>query len=73
VNTGSVDALLQALGNQVTVRRTSATELYIDNMNSKDVGKLAHQAGIELDELSTVHADLEEVFLQYTRGGAGIR
>ncbi len=73
VSTGNADALLQALGNQAAVRRTSATELYVDNMNSKDVGKVAHQAGIELDELSTVHADLEEVFLQYTRGGAGIR
>ncbi|MGH3545122.1 MAG: ABC transporter ATP-binding protein [Mycobacteriales bacterium] len=73
VSTTSADQLLQALGNQATVRRTSATELYIDNMNSKDVGRAAHQAGIELDELSTVRADLEEVFLQYTRTGAGIR
>ncbi len=73
VSTGNAEALLQVLGNQAAVRRTSATELYIDNMSSKDVGKVAHQAGIELDELSTVHADLEEVFLQYTRGGAGIR
>ncbi len=73
VRTSHVDQLLTALGSQAAVRRTSATELYIDNVTSKEVGRIAHQAGVEIDELSTVQADLEEVFLQYTRTGAGIR
>ncbi|HEX3732795.1 MAG TPA: ATP-binding cassette domain-containing protein [Mycobacteriales bacterium] len=73
VRTSQADALLQALGNQVVARRTSATEIYIDNLSSKEVGRIALQAGVEVDELSTVHADLEDVFLQYTRTGASIR
>ncbi len=72
VRTQHIDQLMQALG-AAQVRRTGPDELYVDGKDSKEVGRIAHQAGIELDELTTVRADLEEIFLQLTRGGAGIR
>lgn len=73
VKSSQIDQLLQALGSRAAVRRTSHEEIFIDNMDSKEVGRVALSAGVEIDELSTVRADLEEVFLSYTRGGAGIR
>lgn len=70
--TQHIDQLLAALG-AGRARRTGPDEVIVDGIDSKELGRIAYQAGIELDELTTVRADLEEIFLRLTRGGAGIR
>ncbi|NUS74051.1 MAG: ABC transporter ATP-binding protein [Corynebacteriales bacterium] len=73
VRTTQVEQLMTLLGEKAQMRRTAANELCIDNMPSTEVGKIAYGNGLEVEELTTVQSDLEEVFLQLTHGGAGIR
>lgn len=73
VRTSQPDELISVLGPDAQVRRTGQGEVCIDNMTSGEVGKVAYGAGLAIDELTTVQADLEEVFLRLTSGGASIR
>jgi ABC-2 type transport system ATP-binding protein len=74
VRTPHGDALVDALrplGATVQLDPTGA--LQITGVEAAQIGKAALQAQVELHELVTERADLEQVFLSLTHGMAGIR
>jgi ABC-2 type transport system ATP-binding protein len=56
------------------VRRSDTPELFhVDGVEAAYVGKVAHEARVELHELTTEHSDLEDIFMELTSGKAVIR
>ena len=62
---------LSADGITVTVNGDGA--LLVTGLDAPAVGAAAFRAGVELHELMSERPDLEEVFLELTKGKAAIR
>lgn len=55
-------------GEGITFSKSASNELQVMGVKTDDVGKLAFQAGVQLNELSGRAASLEEAFLELTAG-----
>ena len=73
VRTPEPDKLTAALDPATSVRRSDDGALVLSGVQAPAVGAAALRAGVELHELVTERADLEQVFLELTAGKAGIR
>jgi ABC-2 type transport system ATP-binding protein len=61
-----LEELLKAEG--ITFAKTDKTTLQVMGVKTDDVGRMAFQAGVQLNELSGRAASLEEAFLELTAG-----
>jgi ABC-2 type transport system ATP-binding protein len=69
VRTPTLDKLGNALaGAGVTAIRSGPDELRVQGGDAPSVGHVAFEAGVELHELRTERADLEQLFFQLTEG-----
>jgi ABC-2 type transport system ATP-binding protein len=73
VRTPQAEALTGALAGQADVRVSDDGALLITGVTAPAVGAAALRAGVELHELVADRPDLEEVFLELTKGKATIR
>jgi ABC-2 type transport system ATP-binding protein len=73
VRTPQFDELLKALGEGVTAAEADDGAKILTGVDGPAVGAAALRAGVELHELVAYRADLEEVFLELTKGKAAIR
>jgi ABC-2 type transport system ATP-binding protein len=74
VRTPRPDALTAALGAMsATVSPLPDGALLVSGADAATIGHAAFTASVELHELTTERADLEQVFLQLTAGKAEIR
>ncbi|MBO0870672.1 MAG: ATP-binding cassette domain-containing protein [Micromonosporaceae bacterium] len=73
VRTPDVEKLTAALSEAASVRTTEDGALLVTGMEPPAVGAAALRAGVELHELVAERPDLEEVFLELTKGKAEIR
>jgi ABC-2 type transport system ATP-binding protein len=74
VRTPQADLLTSALTkDDVTVAEGSDGSLLVTGLDAPGVGAAALRAGVELHELVADRPDLEEVFLELTKGKAAIR
>src|SRR5947207_2051960 len=73
VRTPQADALTKALGETVTVSTNGDGALLITGADAPTVGAVALRAGVELHELVPERPDLEDIFLELTKGKAAIR
>jgi ABC-2 type transport system ATP-binding protein len=72
VRTPDPDRLVAALGDAAVVRRDNG-DLYVTGVEAGAIGDAALTAGVALHQLTTERPDLEDVFLELTRGKAAIR
>jgi ABC-2 type transport system ATP-binding protein len=73
VRTPQLDELVKALGDSVTASPAADGATILTGVDGPAVGAAALRAGVELHELVAERADLEEVFLELTKGKAAIR
>jgi ABC-2 type transport system ATP-binding protein len=73
VRTPQAEELTTALKGTAEVQATGDGVLLITGVEAAAVGAAALRAGVELHELVGERPDLEEVFLELTKGKAGIR
>lgn len=73
VRTPQAEELTTALKGAAEVQATGDGTLLITGVEAAAVGAAALRAGVELHELVGERPDLEEVFLELTKGKAGIR
>ncbi|WP_375487976.1 ABC transporter ATP-binding protein [uncultured Jatrophihabitans sp.] len=69
VRTPDPQALWHALGPNAAVDRGDDTSLYVRGLTAEQVGRAAHQQGVELHELTPQRSDLEDLFFALTSGG----
>ena len=69
VRTPDPQALWNALGPNAAVDRGDDTSLYVRGLTAEQVGRAAHQHGVELHELTPQRSDLEDLFFSLTSGG----
>jgi ABC-2 type transport system ATP-binding protein len=68
VRTSSLSKLERTLRKRLLVFHRSDEGLRVEGVTTDDVGKLAHEAGVPILELSRHEASLEEAFLELTAG-----
>jgi ABC-2 type transport system ATP-binding protein len=73
VRTPQPDELLKSLGDGVTTIPSVDGAMLMSGVDAPTVGAAALRAGVELHELVADRADLEQVFLELTKGKAAIR
>ncbi|GAA1819578.1 ABC transporter ATP-binding protein [Luedemannella flava] len=73
VRTPDPAALTAALGEGAKVTTDVDGDLWVTGPDAVAVGEAAHRAGVVLHQLTTERPDLEEVFLELTKGKADIR
>jgi ABC-2 type transport system ATP-binding protein len=73
VRTPQAEELTKALGDEATVTANGDGALLVTGVEAPAVGAAALRAGVELHELVAERPDLEEVFLELTKGKAAIR
>jgi ABC-2 type transport system ATP-binding protein len=73
VRTPHAEKLLAELGSEVTAQSDPSGLLMISGISAPAVGAAALRAGVELHELVSERADLDDVFLELTAGRAAIR
>ena len=73
VRTPEPAKLSAALGPQASVEPTDNGDLYVTGVDAAAIGDAAMRAGIALHQLHDEKPDLEEVFLELTKGKAAIR
>jgi ABC-2 type transport system ATP-binding protein len=73
VRTPQAEELTKALRDEAVVTPDGDGALSITGVDAPAVGAAALRAGVELHELVTERPDLEEVFLELTKGKAAIR
>jgi ABC-2 type transport system ATP-binding protein len=67
VRSPQADRLAGLLGGQAEIVRTGPDELRLKNIEAPVVGRAALQGGVELHELRTERADLEQLFFSLTQ------
>ncbi len=72
VRTDDLGRLLAELGDRASSTSTE-NGVYISGPGAQAIGEAARRAGVALHQLVTERPDLEEVFLELTKEGAGIR
>ena len=73
VRTPQADELTKALGDGASVTTNGGGALLVTGLEPAAIGAAALRAGVELHELVAERPDLEEVFLELTKGKAAIR
>ena len=73
VRTPQPEELTKALGGEANVTTNGDGALLVSGPDAAAVGAAAFRAGVELHELVAERPDLEEVFLELTKGRAAIR
>jgi ABC-2 type transport system ATP-binding protein len=73
VRTPQVEELTKALGDGASVTTNGDGALLVTGVEAPAIGAAALRAGVELHELVAERPDLEEVFLELTKGKAAIR
>ncbi len=73
VRTPQAEELTKALGDGASVTTNGGGALLITGVDAPAIGAAALRAGVELHELVAERPDLEEVFLELTKGKAAIR
>jgi ABC-2 type transport system ATP-binding protein len=73
VRTPQADELTKALGDEASVTINGDGALLVTGLEPAAIGAAALHAGVELHELVAERPDLEEVFLELTKGKAAIR
>ena len=73
VRTPDPEKLTAALDPTATITPADAGDLYITGVDAATIGDAAQRAGIALHQLTTERPDLEDVFLELTKGKAAIR
>jgi ABC-2 type transport system ATP-binding protein len=73
VRTPQPDELTKALGDGASVTANGDGALLVTGVEPPAIGAAALRAGVELHELVAERPDLEEVFLELTKGKAAIR
>ena len=73
VRTPQAEELTKALGDEATVTTNGDGALLVTGVEAPAIGAAALRAGVELHELVAERPDLEEVFLELTKGKAAIR
>jgi ABC-2 type transport system ATP-binding protein len=73
VRTPQAEELTKALGDGASVTTNGGGALLITGVDAPTIGAAALRAGVELHELVAERPDLEEVFLELTKGKAAIR
>jgi ABC-2 type transport system ATP-binding protein len=65
--------LTAALGSDAVVTPAGPDEVHVTGADAVAIGDAAQRAGIAVHQLITLHPDLEDAFLELTRGEAAIR
>jgi len=65
--------LVAALGPRARVASGSNGDVYVSGVDAATIGDLALRVGVPVHQLATERPDLEEVFLELTKGKAEIR
>jgi len=73
VRTPEPAKLTAALGPDATIETTDGGDLYVTGPDAATIGDTAMRAGIALHQLHDEKPDLEDVFLELTKGKAAIR
>jgi ABC-2 type transport system ATP-binding protein len=73
VRTPEAEKLTAALDSTATITPTEDGGLYIAGVDAATIGDAAQRAGVALHQLITERPDLEDVFLELTKGKAAIR
>ena len=73
VRSPDVAKLTAALGSDAMVTPAGPGEVYVSGADAAAIGDAALRAGVAIHQLVTQHPDLEEAFLELTRGKAAIR
>lgn len=73
VRTAEPAKLVAVLGSDATVSDANDGDLYVTGVDAATIGDAAARAGIALHQLTSEKPDLEEVFLELTKGKAAIR
>jgi ABC-2 type transport system ATP-binding protein len=73
VRTPDAEKLTAALDPAATVTRNGNGDLYVTGVEAPAIGEAAARSGAVLHQLTTERPDLEDVFLELTKGKAEIR
>jgi ABC-2 type transport system ATP-binding protein len=73
VSTPDPEKLTAALDSTATITQGDNGDLYITGVDAATIGDAAQRAGVALHQLTTERPDLEDVFLELTKGKAAIR
>lgn len=73
VRSPDVAKLTAVLGSDAMVTPSGPGEVYVSGADAAAIGDAALRAGVAIHQLVTQHPDLEEAFLELTRGKAAIR
>jgi ABC-2 type transport system ATP-binding protein len=73
VRTPDVERLTAALDGDAVVTLRGDGDLYVTGVDATTIGDAARRVGVTLHQLTTERPDLEDVFLELTKGQATIR
>ena len=73
VRTPDVEKLTAALDGDAVVTPGEADDVYVTGVDADAIGEAAQRAGIAIHQLTTQRPDLEDAFLELTKGKAAIR
>jgi len=73
VRTPDVAKLTAALDSDAVVTPAGTDEVYVTGVDAAAIGDAAQRTGIAIHQLVTQRPDLEDAFLELTRGKAAIR
>jgi ABC-2 type transport system ATP-binding protein len=73
VRSPDIDKLTAALGDNATVTPADNGDVYVSGVDAAAIGEAALKQGVALHQLVSERPDLEEVFLELTKGKAAIR
>jgi ABC-2 type transport system ATP-binding protein len=73
VRTPDVEKLTAALDSNAVVTPGDAGDVYVTGVDAVAIGDAAQRAGVAVHQLTTVRPDLEDAFLELTKGKAAIR
>jgi ABC-2 type transport system ATP-binding protein len=73
VRTPDPAKLAAALGGDANIDTADNGDFYVTGMDAAAIGDAALRAGVALHQLHDERPDLEEVFLELTKGMAAIR
>jgi ABC-2 type transport system ATP-binding protein len=73
VRTPDVAKLTAALDSDAVVTPAGTDEAYVTGVDAAAIGDAAQRAGVAIHQLVTQRPDLEDAFLELTKGKAAIR
>jgi ABC-2 type transport system ATP-binding protein len=73
VRTPDTEKLTTALAPDATIANGPDGAIYVSGMDAAEIGEAARRADVALHQLTSERPDLEDVFLELTKEGTGIR